>query len=50
MVDRLELQEEMAREIAVAGPPVIELPALADGIEEGGVAVLTDELLAQGVA
>jgi anion-transporting ArsA/GET3 family ATPase len=47
---RLELQEEMAKEIADAGPPVIELPALADGIEEGGVAVLTDELLAQGVA
>ncbi|GAA4118650.1 ArsA-related P-loop ATPase [Knoellia locipacati] len=47
---RLELQDEMAKEIAAAGPPVIELPALADGIEEGGVAVLTDELLAQGVA
>ncbi|WP_404380186.1 AAA family ATPase [Knoellia locipacati] len=47
---RLDLQAEMAREIADAGPPVIELPALADGIEDGGVAVLTDELLAQGVA
>ncbi len=47
---RLELQEEMAKEVAGAGPPVIELPALADGIEDGGVAVLTDELLAQGVA
>jgi len=47
---RLELQDEMAKAIADAGPPVIELPELAGGIEEGGVAVLTDELLAQGVA
>lgn len=47
---RLELQSEMALDIAEAGPPVIELPALPDGVEDGGVAVLTDELLAQGVA
>lgn len=46
---RLELQSEMALEIAEAGPPVVQLPALADGVEDGGIAVLTDELLAQGV-
>ena len=46
---RLELQDEMAKEIDEAGPVVIHLPSLAGGVEEGGVAVLTDELLAQGV-
>lgn len=46
---RLTLQEEMAREIAAAGPPVIELPALVGGMEDGGIAVLADELLGQGV-
>lgn len=44
---RLELQDEMAREIADAGPPVIELPILVGGIEGGGIAVLADELLEQ---
>ncbi len=39
----------MAREIADAGPPVIELPSLVGGIEDGGVAVLADELLEQGL-
>lgn len=46
---RLQLQDEMAREIADAGPPVIELPALVGGIEDGGIAVLADELLEQGM-
>ncbi|KRE42476.1 ArsA family ATPase [Knoellia sp. Soil729] len=45
---RLELQDEMAREIADAGRPVIELPALVGGIEGGGIAVLADELIEQG--
>lgn len=44
---RLQLQDEMAREIAGAGPPVIELPALVGGIEDGGIAVLADELIEQ---
>ncbi len=46
---RLQLQDEMAREIADAGPPVIELPALVGGIEGGGISVLADELLEQAV-
>lgn len=46
---RLELQHEMAQEIADAGPPVIELPSLVGGVEDGGIAILTDELLEQGV-
>lgn len=46
---RLGLQEEMARDIADAGPPVIELPALVGGVEDGGIAILTDELIEQGV-
>lgn len=47
---RLALQDEMAREIAAAGRPVIELPALTGGVEDGGIAVLADELLEQGVS
>jgi len=46
---RLQLQDEMAQEIAAAGPPVIELPALVGGVEDGGIAVLADELLEQGM-
>lgn len=46
---RLQLQDDMAREIADAGPPVIELPALVGGIEDGGISVLADELLEQGL-
>ncbi|KGN41265.1 ArsA family ATPase [Knoellia aerolata] len=46
---RLDLQDDMAAEIAAAGRPVIELPALTDGVEDGGIAVLADELLDQGV-
>ncbi|MFC7487197.1 ArsA-related P-loop ATPase [Knoellia sp. CPCC 206453] len=46
---RLALQDEMTREIAGAGPPVIELPSLVGGIEDGGIAVLADELLEQGM-
>ncbi|KGN32158.1 ATPase [Knoellia sinensis KCTC 19936] len=41
---RLDLQAEMAREIADAGPPVVELPALNGGMDDGGIAVLADEL------
>ncbi|PRY59459.1 arsenite efflux ATP-binding protein ArsA [Knoellia remsis] len=46
---RLALQDDMAAEIADAGPPVVELPALAGGVEDGGIAVLAEELLEQGV-
>ncbi len=46
---RLTLQDDMAAEIAAAGRPVVELPALSGGVEHGGVAVLADELLEQGV-
>ena len=47
---RLALQDDMAAEIAAAGPPVIELPALTGGVEDGGIAVLAEDLLEQGVA
>jgi anion-transporting ArsA/GET3 family ATPase len=47
---RLALQEEMAAEIVAAGRPVLELPALTGGVEDGGIGVLADELLEQGVA
>jgi len=47
---RLALQDDMAAEIAATGRPVIELPALTAGIEDGGIAVLSDELLEQGVS
>lgn len=41
---RLDLQDEMAEEIAAAGPPVIELPALPGGLDGGGISVLADQL------
>ncbi len=48
-LDRLDLEAEMEAEVLAQGLPVLRLPSLADGIEEGGVAVLADELSSQGV-
>ncbi|HYN30045.1 MAG TPA: ArsA-related P-loop ATPase [Dermatophilaceae bacterium] len=47
--ERVALESEMSAEIDAAGLPVLRLPALADGIEEGGIAVLADEMCRQGV-
>jgi hypothetical protein len=35
--------------VASQGLPTLTLPGLASGIEDGGIAVLADELTAQGV-
>jgi anion-transporting ArsA/GET3 family ATPase len=48
-LDRLALEGEMEAEVLAQGLPVLRLPALADGVEDGGVAILADELAAQGV-
>jgi anion-transporting ArsA/GET3 family ATPase len=47
--ERVALEAEMAAEVGAQGLPVLRLPALADGIEEGGIAVLADEMCEQGV-
>ena len=44
--DRVLLQDEMASELAETGLPLIPLPALVDGVEEGGIQVLA-EILAE---
>ncbi len=44
--DRVLLQDEMATELAETGLPLIPLPALVDGVEEGGISVLA-EILAE---
>lgn len=47
--DRVELERSLADEVAAQGLPTLTLPVLATGVEDGGVAALADELLAQGV-
>ncbi|KGN38061.1 ArsA-related P-loop ATPase [Knoellia subterranea] len=46
---RLALQDEMSEEIAAAGPPVLTLPTLSGGLDDGGIAVIADELAEQGL-
>ena len=46
---RLELQEHQQKIVNGLGPPVIELPRLADGIDLGGLYDLAHELQAQGL-
>ena len=48
-LERVALEDEMEDEVLGQGLPVLHLPALSDGIEDGGVAILADELVAQGV-
>ena len=48
-LDRVDLEAAMEAEVLAQGLPVLRLPSLADGIEEGGIAVLADELSRQGV-
>lgn len=46
---RLDLEEEMRAEITAQDLPVLHLPALPDGVEGGGLAVLAELLSGQGV-
>lgn len=47
--ERLALEDDMLVAIADQGLPMLHLPALTDGVESGGIAVLADLLLEQGV-
>ena len=47
--ERVELERSLTDEVASQGLPTLTLPSLAGGIEDGGIAVLADELLTQGV-
>ncbi|WP_299446028.1 ArsA-related P-loop ATPase [uncultured Phycicoccus sp.] len=46
---RLALERELTTEVEALGHPVLRLPALAGGVEDGGVSVLADALVEQGV-
>jgi hypothetical protein len=46
---RVELERSLTLEVAGQGLPTLTLPVLASGIEDGGIAVLADELIGQGV-
>ncbi len=48
-LERVALERDMEAEVLDQGLPVLRLPALADGIEEGGIAVIAAELTSQGV-
>ncbi|WP_377640137.1 ArsA-related P-loop ATPase [Oryzobacter terrae] len=45
---RVALEHSLEDEVASLGLAVVTLPALASGVEDGGIAVLADELAAQG--
>ena len=47
--ERVALEHSLEEDVTALGLAVVTLPALAAGIEDGGVAVLADELAAQGV-
>jgi hypothetical protein len=47
--ERVELERSLTDEVASQGLPTLTLPVLAGGIEDGGIAVLADELIGQGV-
>ncbi|NHA69759.1 ArsA family ATPase [Phycicoccus flavus] len=47
---RVALEQELAGEVAALGRPVLRLPALDRGVEDGGVAVLAEHLAAAGAA
>ncbi|MCB1300369.1 MAG: AAA family ATPase [Tetrasphaera sp.] len=48
-LERLDLQGEQDQRIQEQGRAVFYLPALADGLEAGGIRVLADELHVQGM-
>jgi len=47
--ERVALELSLADEVEALGLPRVDLPALAAGVEDGGVAALADELVEQGV-
>ncbi len=47
--ERLALEDDMLAEIADQGLPMLHLPALVEGVDGGGISVLADALLEQGV-
>ncbi|WP_392543296.1 ArsA-related P-loop ATPase [Oryzobacter telluris] len=47
--ERVALEHSLEDDVTALGLAVVTLPALATGIEDGGIAVLADELAAQGV-
>ncbi len=47
--ERVALEQALAKEVAGQDLPTLSLPALAGGVEDGGISVLADELLEQGV-
>lgn len=47
--ERVQLQSELGTVVAAQGLPVLRLPALSEGVEDGGIAVLADEFCEQGV-
>ena len=47
--ERVALEKELTTEVDALGLPRLTLPSLAGGVEDGGVAVLAGELVAQGV-
>ena len=47
--ERVALEQELTAEVDALGMPRLSLPSLPSGVEDGGVAVLADALVAQGV-
>ena len=47
--ERVALEAELGADVDALGLPRITLPSLTGGVEDGGIGVLADELVAQGV-
>lgn len=47
--ERVQLESELDAEVSAQRLPVLRLPALSEGVEDGGIAVLADEFCRQGV-
>ncbi len=48
-VERVALERALTEEVEEQGLPTLRLPALAGGVEDGGVSFLADEILEQGL-
>ncbi|MGL5865481.1 MAG: ArsA family ATPase [Dermatophilaceae bacterium] len=48
-VARVALERDLGGDVAALGLPRVDLPALADGVEQGGIAVLAGEFAEQGL-
>ncbi|MGL5863143.1 MAG: hypothetical protein ACRCY9_18020, partial [Phycicoccus sp.] len=48
-VARVALERDLGDEVAALGLPRVDLAALAEGVEQGGIAVLAGELAEQGL-